>query len=170
MSKDITGFPISFEQAVDMLGDSVKMYAQKYSKSSGIDSEDLLQEGLIAVENAFRTYDSSYGASFKTYALRCAKNAILDCLDKMNAKKRIPADMTVSLDNGIDLFTANDISDQFVAEDLMKNLSKMEQIVLSYHIAGYSAQEIAQKVGRSVKSVQNALTRAKTKFKDNMPA
>ena len=169
MNTDNSEFPISFEQAVDTLGESIKMYAQKYSINSDIDSEDLIQEGLIAVENAVRTYDRSYGASFKTYALRCARNAMLDAIDKVSAKKRIPAEMKVSLDNSFDISSEEDISYQFVAEDLIKSLSGFEQLVLSYHIAGYSAQEISGKIGRPVKSVQNELARAKAKFKENMP-
>ena len=60
-------------------------------------------------------------------------------------------------------------SDHMVVEETMRSLSELESAALSYFIAGYSPVEISEKLGKSLKTVQNALARAKGKFRNNLP-
>ncbi len=50
-------------------------------------------------------------------------------------------------------------------EKIFKKLSPIEKEILKYRTLGYSYKEIASKIGKSVKSVDNALQRIKKKVK-----
>lgn len=60
---------------------------------NGYDTDDLTQEGLIALWKASERYDPSLGTSFRTYASVCIANRYRDLARK--SKKTIT---TVSLD------------------------------------------------------------------------
>ena len=72
--------------------DLVSIVAQKWH-INGYDTDDLTQEGLIALWKASERYDPSRGASFKTYASICINNRYRDL-----ARKSAKAIKTVSLD------------------------------------------------------------------------
>ena len=59
----------------------------------GYDTDDLKQEGLIALWKASERYDPSRGASFRTYASVCINNRYRDL-----ARKSAKTINTVSLD------------------------------------------------------------------------
>ena len=60
---------------------AVEVLASKYSDSP-IEREDLIQEGMIGLLAAIKSYDSSKGASFKTYSKICVDNAMQTALRK----------------------------------------------------------------------------------------
>ena len=61
----------------------------------GCDSEDLLQEGMIAVINAINSYNGE--ASFKSYATTCVRNRIFSLIKSFNNLKNKPLNNYVSL-------------------------------------------------------------------------
>ena len=73
--------------------DLVSIIARKWH-INGYDTDDLTQEGLIALWKASERYDPSRGTSFKTYASICITNRYRDLARK--SKKTIS---TVPLDN-----------------------------------------------------------------------
>ena len=60
---------------------------------NGYDTDDLVQEGLIALWIASGRYDPSRGASFRTYASVCINNRYQDLARK--SSKRVK---TISID------------------------------------------------------------------------
>ena len=54
-------------------------------------------------------------------------------------------------------------------EKMLQLLSPLEKEVLSMYLKGMSYQEIAQKLHRSEKSVDNALQRIKNKLEEFLP-
>ena len=67
----------------------------KYAASAGLlscDTDDMLQEGRIALMKAAETYEAEAGAGFLTYAARLVHNAMVDHIrgiDKGNSAKAV---------------------------------------------------------------------------------
>ena len=117
------------------------------------DGEDLLQEGMLGLFSAVNTYNGS--VQFKSYAYRALNNS-------------------VALDGGInegeallDPETKYISSESFKEVDsvIKETLSKLEYLILTYYIEGYSYEEIGNKTGKNVKAIDNALQRIRSKIK-----
>ena len=54
----------------------VKICIRPYFLAGG-DSEDLLQEGMIGLLNAVRSFKPALGTSFNTYAEKCIKSRLI---------------------------------------------------------------------------------------------
>lgn len=148
---------------------------------AGGDGEDLIQEGMLGLLHAVRTYDSEKEASFRTFAEVCIRSHLYSALRAAVRDKHAPLNRSVSLDHPFfdgDSLTpaASDpahtdpealIADrdyvQRVLERTRAQLSELEAKILGYYLDGLSCQEIARIVGRSPKSVDNAVQRVRRK-------
>ena len=137
----------------------------------GLERDDLVQEGMIAVLNAIRTFNANAGVTFKTYANRCVYNHFNSIARSVQQKKHIPKEKLVSINNFIQDNTQN--PEQMVIEKerideitkaLQAKLSELEFEILNKYLSGYSAAEIAENLGINVKRVTNALYRIRQKF------
>lgn len=132
---------------------------------NGLDSDDLYQEGMIALIRAAVTYNGAGNASFKTYAFVCIINRFRDLIRK-NKKNPISADID-GIENVCDPeedFITKDESDRLM-RILKARLSEKEKAIVLDHLAGLSYASIARKNGCDVKSVNNALSRVRKKLK-----
>lgn len=151
----------------------VELVANKY-KSSPMEREDLIQEGMIGLLAAIKSYDSSKGASFKTYARICIDNAMQSALRKFNRLKDIPVQNVVEYqEDSIPVENGNDSAeDIYIAQEsvslltkvLQQNLSDFENEVLRLHIVGCSYNEIAKRLCKTPKAIDNALQRVRKKI------
>lgn len=151
----------------------VEQVANKYTNSP-MERDDIVQEGLIGLLAATKTYDSSRGASFKTYAKICIDNAIQSALRKYYRLKDIPVQNVVEYheEELSPLNTSSSAEDIFIAHErismltkaLQQNLSDFENEVLRLHIVGCSYNEIAERLCKSPKAVDNALQRVRKKL------
>lgn len=152
----------------------------------GADTEDLIQEGMIGLFMAMRQYDESLGASFKTYANICIGGQMHHAISAASRNKHMPLNEALSLDAGGDeesgeAFLESVLSiragdperlylDQEAVSDLMlnlkENLSPLEWQVFSRYIEGMSYKDIAKELGKSDKTIDNALHRMKQKVKE----
>ncbi|MDE5985563.1 MAG: sigma-70 family RNA polymerase sigma factor [Eubacterium sp.] len=151
----------------------VEFIASKY-KESPMEREDLIQEGMIGLLAAIKSYDSKKGASFNTYSKICIDNSIQTALRKFNRQKDIPLQNVVEyqeeempIENGFD--SAEDIviaqeSVSLLTKVLRENLSDFENEVLRLHIVGCSYNEIAKRLCKSPKAIDNALQRVRKKL------
>lgn len=142
-----------------------------------LEADDLCQEGLMGLLNAARTYDPSAGASFKTYAGICISNRMIVACRTAANRKNIPLRNFVSLNDeeaapGLSDKTTDPETVLIDSENLklmwqhMRNtLTRLEQRVLLFYLAGRSYSEIAAKLGISSKAVDNALQRVRLKLK-----
>ena len=148
----------------------VEAIAAKYINSP-LEYDDIIQEGLIGLLAAF---NNSKGAQFKTYAQTCINNSIQTALRKFNRKKDIPigsvieyAEEEIPEENGVisaeDYYIAGE-SVSMLANTLKENLSEYENEVLRLHIVGCNYSEIAKRLSKTPKSVDNALQRIKKKL------
>lgn len=138
-------------------------------RNSGIDSDDLFQEGFLGLLDAIRSYRPERG-SFAAFANVCISNRMMSAVRKAGK-----APLTAVED--FDLEQISD--DQFCAEDyvilkernaelyakLESLLSKREYETLRLYLAGFSYKEIAKRLDITEKSVDNSLSRAKQKLK-----
>ena len=148
----------------------------------GGDSEDLTQEGMFGLMNAVREYDSGKAASFRTFAEICIRNRLYSVLRNAAGERHSPLNQSVPLDTPF--FDSNsytsgtshlaqrnpedDLIDRERTKSLLsgvrKQLSEFEAKILGYYLDGLSCREIAKAVGKSPKSVDNAVQRIRRKL------
>jgi RNA polymerase sporulation-specific sigma factor len=151
----------------------VEVIAAKY-KDSPMERDDLIQEGMIGLLAAIKSYRKDKGASFKTYAKICIDNSIQSALRKFNRQKdipiqsvvefqeeEIPADSVIS--SAEDIVIAQE-SVSLLTKVLQDNLSDFENEVLRLHIVGCSYNEIAERLSKTPKAIDNALQRVRKKL------
>ena len=145
----------------------------------GGDGEDLIQEGLLGLLQAIREYRADREASFRTFAEVCIRNRLSSTLRAASRDKHTPLNRSVSLDHPF--FDSNSytsgaliladpemliIDRDYVSrllESTRKQLSEFEAKILGYYLDGLSVKEIAETMGRSPKSVDNAVQRVRRK-------
>lgn len=149
--------------------------ASKYSAES-FEKSDFVQEGLIGLLSACRTYDEKAGASFKNYASLCVERRFISIIKKASQRKDAAQNGAVSI---YDLeLTADSTTDpeeivltkEFIRSSYQKfreKLSKLEYEVFLQYMSGAKYSEISKNMGISEKSVDNALQRIKKKISEN---
>ena len=166
----------AFEEITARYRGLIKTIAAKYS-AVGFDTSDFMQEGLMALLDACKTYNlEEQKASFKNYTAVCVSNRCLSVIRKANAKSTIPQERLVPIED-IEISDHNMqnpenlIMEQESSKNLMKfikeNLSPLEQKVLRLYLEGFSYIDIAAKLSVSQKSVDNALQRIRRKIARN---
>ena len=137
----------------------------------GLDPEDLVQEGILAVFSAVKTYDADK-SKFSTFVALCINRAIMGQYKASCAVSRIP-DKLISPIDEIDIpsfenpetIVIDKESFERFKDKICENLSVLEFKVLKEFIDGYAYSDIANHLGISVKSVDNSLKRIRTKLK-----
>lgn len=151
---------------------NVEAIAAKYS-SAPLEKDDLIQEGLIGLLAAITSYNPNKGTQFATYATRCIHNSILTALKKVSRLKDIPPANMIALDEiSPDTQYTLSAEDEFLAKEsvstlteiLYEGLSSFENEVLRLHIVGCSYQEIADKLNKNPKAIDNAIQRIRKKL------
>jgi RNA polymerase sporulation-specific sigma factor len=151
----------------------------------GADHEDIVQEGMIGLYKAIRDYRQEKLSSFRAFAELCITRQIITAIKTATRQKHIPLNSYVSLNKPLydeesdrtllDIImegSAGNPEDMIINQENLGNihqkinevLSGLEQEVLSAYLDGKSYQEIAESLGRHVKSIDNALQRVKRKL------
>lgn len=133
--------------------------------------EDAIQEATFALYSAIKSYNSQK-SSFSTFAGICIKRSVISTLKSHNRKKTVPSELVTSIDD-VEIADSNspekiffDRNDYETLTDSIKlELSSMEYKVLQLYISGYRYSVIADKLGLTEKSVNNALSRIRKKLK-----
>ncbi|MGN0151182.1 MAG: RNA polymerase sporulation sigma factor SigH [Wujia sp.] len=150
----------------------------------GAEMEDLTQEGMIGLFKAIRDYEPDKGASFSTFATLCIRRQVQTAIRTSNRKKHTP------LNTYISIYAENEecgtaLADDLEAEQNVSNpenmviareqrsvlekkihseLSSLENKVLELYLDGLSYTDIAMKLGKTEKAVDNALQRIRFKL------
>ena len=139
---------------------------------AGADHEDLVQEGMIGLLSAVRSYDARCGSPFQAYAALCIRRRMISAIRAAASQKHAPLNDAVSLHE----FCARtdgqtDPEEQLLRRErcdeymryLQEHLSGTELRVLRLYLDGLSYSEISQALSRPVKSVDNAVRRIRKK-------
>lgn len=163
-----------------------------YSKANtyflvGAEKDDVAQEGMIGLYKAVKEYSPQEGSSFKHFAGLCISRQIITAVKAATRQKHIPLNSYISLDKTDDLENGDGLD--AVLEDgeqnpeaiiigqedlslieykINKALSKLEMQVFIYYTEGMSYDEIAKILGKTKKSIDNALQRIKKKLLDEL--
>ena len=174
-------------QALAYLLNKYKNFVRTKARSYfliGADHEDIVQEGMIGLYKAIRDFQPSRLTTFRSFAELCVKRQIITAIKAATRQKHVPLNSYVSLNKPL----YDDESDRTLLdviegrvtnpeelyisqEDLARIqtqisevLSDLERQVLDAFMDGKSYQEIAELLGRHVKSIDNALQRVKRKL------
>lgn len=184
--EDIVGLAQKGDNAaVDFIVNKYKSFVEIRSTPyfmAGGERDDLVQEGLIGLYKAVKSYSIDKKASFKTFAEICVVRQIISAVKTSTRKKNSPLNHYISIhipDEDVDTITAklvdvrnNDPESMMIEketaigmeEKIFSVLSDFESEVLSYYLSGISYKEIAEFIGKSAKAVDNALFRIKKKI------
>lgn len=145
---------------------------------AGGDSEDLLQEAMFGLLKAIREYDQSREVSFRTFAEVCVKNRIRSAVTAAARDKHAPLNYSVPMEEQplLEQDLQTDPEELFINREeeaerlkfLNEKLSPLEQRILSLYLHGFSYREIGEQVGRTDKSVDNAVQRIRRKVADHL--
>lgn len=180
------------EQALDFLihryQELVHMKVGKYF-IVGAEKEDIMQEGMIGLFKAIKSFDPEKQNSFKTFANLCIERQLITAIKTSNRQKHIPLNSYLSLnataydddDDSVvlDTFNANIMEDPLdmitkkeyynsVENAIDKALSNFEKQVLQKYMQGDSYVKIAEDLDAPVKSIDNAIQRIRKKAIKNI--
>lgn len=163
------------------LTDLIKRYSQtvlqkslSFNTISGIENEDLYQEGMLGLLSAVYSFDESKGVLFSTYATTLITRKMLSALRTANKKNNLPLDSYISIDEKSDIRSFTPTPEEMLIYNeeidsilsfVNNNLSKTEKKVFRLNLLGLSYNEIAEILDCSEKSVDNALQRIRKKIR-----
>ena len=182
----ISRFKNGESEILDNLMEKYKEFVRKKARAMfliGGDTDDLIQEGMIGLFKAVRDYQPDRDAAFQTFASICVDRQIYNAIQSSNRQKHQPLNSYISLSeqDGENEEHLGDnwgenpesiIIDQENVQDLEQEitatLSPMENQVLEYYLAGNGYGEIAQIMGKTPKSIDNALQRIRIKIREQL--
>ena len=136
------------------------------------DREDLMQEALLALYKAACSYKEQDNVRFGLYAKVCIRNGALNYAEKLSRQNASLMEAEPVFEDTADsdatpeeYLIAMERADEIHAF-MEKNLTAYERKVFSLHLAQRTYAEIAETVGKDIKSVANAIARVRAKFKD----
>lgn len=136
----------------------------------GLDFEDAVQEGLIGLLRAVRSYRPDMEPGFEAYARASILNAQRTARRKAGRKKNSPLNQSVPLDEEAEapgpeqlMMEREAFSDTLGR--LNRELSSLERRVLRLRLEGCRVGAIARRLDITTKAAENALCRARRKIK-----
>lgn len=178
----------ALEYLINKYKELVNMKVSKYF-IIGAEKEDIVQEGLIGLYKAVKSYSPDKQNSFKTFANMCIERQLITAIKSSNRQKHMPLNSYLSLNESayendeetslFDTFNSHQIEDPLdtitkqeyyksVEIAIDKSLSDFEKQVLNRYMKGESYVQIAEKLATPVKSIDNAIQRIRKKAIKNM--
>jgi len=177
-SRAAAGDTAAEEALVSEYSRLVRACARPYFLAGG-DGEDLIQEGMLGLLSAIRTFDPTKAVKFKTYAESCVRRRIYSAIRSASGYKHTPLNSYISLEShGLDesntqnAYFLRDPEDFVIAREsageverlLYGALSRFESGVLQLYLEGMSYKEMAAHLSKPSKSIDNAVQRIRKKL------
>ena len=156
----------------------------KYCENSGLDVNDLIQEGMIGLHKAIVTYKQDTDASFYTYAKMCINRKIISVVVGSKRLKHKILNESISIEttdedgniiygvmlgdetkNPEKLMVFNESESELLNKTYDK-LTSFEKEVFDLKKSDFTYKEIAQILDKEPKSIDNAMQRIKQKIID----
>ena len=176
----------AFDYLINKYKELVNMKVGKYF-IIGAERDDIIQEGLIGLFKAIKSYKPDMQNSFKSFANMCIERQLITAIKTSNRQKHMPLNSYLSLNISaydeeegdsdtslMDIFDSELIEDpldtitkkeyyQDLESTIDKTLSDFEEKVLNKYINGKSYIQIADELDTTVKSIDNAIQRIRKK-------
>ena len=155
-----------------------------YCKNTGLELNDLIQEGMLGLNLAMTTFNEGKETTFYTYAKTCIERKIISLVVSSRRLKH------KFLNESLSLEINDEVSQSFIheknlednsynPEEILVNTESLEELIktVSNHLTdfeiqvfelklnGFDYKEIAEILDKDTKSIDNALQRIKTKIK-----
>jgi RNA polymerase sporulation-specific sigma factor len=146
----------------------------------GAQLEDFRQEALIGLYKAVVRYDGDKGMSFTGFAILCMDSALKSALRRYLGFRHEALNNALALDDvvetranpfgvgayGVDAEKTALINEMLaqVNEVAVSALSRLEREVFFERISGASYEDMCEKYGKSQKTIDNAIQRARKKI------
>ncbi len=160
---------------IQRYSDVILQKAKSFKGLSGIESDDLYQEGMMGFIAAVYSFDEAREIQFSTYAVTVAARKMLSALKKSNNKSNLPLRSYISIEEENNLLSYSPTPEEIIIynEELDKinnfvkaNFSKTEKKVFKLSMLGMSYSEIADILECTEKSVDNTIQRIRKKIRD----
>ena len=157
----------------------------KYCKYSGLELNDLVQEGMLALNQALKTFNESKETIFFTYARTCIERRQISAVlsSQRNKHKALNEAIPYELyneENGIEKSSSILLDNSYNPESIVfdsengneliskikKTLTIFEDQVFDLKVAGFNYSEIAEILNKEKKAIDNAIQRIRNKIKD----
>ena len=180
------------QPAIDYLMEKYKYLVRSKAKALfliGGDKDDLIQEGMIGLYKAIRDYQPNKDNSFFNFADLCVSRQIYSAIKASNRKKNIPLNNYISIytpaysensdadekEELVDIIFQKNMSNpeelvidkentSMIEYELVRRLSELEKQVLNLYMQDLKYVQIAEVLNKEPKTIDNALTRIKTKL------
>lgn len=152
---------------------SIVYMAMPYCKC-GLELEDLMQEGRIALYKSIMSYVDK-NCSFKTFMCVCVRRKLITAVRTRMREKHKPLNQAINgilysidiVDNDIrpdDVLEAKELI-QTIRKEINCKLTKLEARILKMSAIGYRRKEIATTLSKKEKDIENALLRSRYKMR-----
>ena len=172
------GEPEVMDYLIDKYKSMVRQKARVLYLVGG-EQDDLIQEGMIGLFKAVRDYHAGKDASFHTFAQLCVDRQMYHAIQSSNRQKHQPLNSYVSMsseewENEVRTMLQQSPENIVIAQEnavhleneIRNQLSKFENQVLDMYLDGDNYLTIADKMGKTPKSIDNALQRIRMKVKE----
>lgn len=162
----------AFDELVKLYAPLIDSLVYRYRDgfSAFCDADDIRQYAMIAFAKAIMTYNLEQNSvSFGLYAKLCIFNTLSSRLRDARRENLqiLPIEGVFNTPSGEDV--SGDViaaeNARHIKDIINKSLTRLEARVFEFYAEGYSAEEISEKLGKSEKSVENAVFRARRKLK-----
>lgn len=179
------------EEAINILHDKYRPLlvskakdTYKYLTNKGVELSDIIQEAMIGFEEAIRDFNQDDKTIFYTFVCICVDRQLKSVVLKFSRNKHKILNEAISFESindlGENLSILDFVSDETnnpeygillkeskkeLLEIVRKNLTDFELAVFNLRIDGYGNSDIAKKLDKDVKSIDNTIQRIKNKLK-----
>lgn len=149
-----------------------------YATHHGIEINDIMQEGYIALDEAIKSFSQDNEASFYTFATLCIDRQILNYLRKITGGRGKVLNDAITIDDTLERVIGDKINleSSLIMEEQVKLLAtkirpfltSFEKKVFDMMMNDDTFDEIAKSLNKDIKSIYNTFQRIKIKIKKNI--
>ena len=154
-------------------------------QNTGLEMNDLIQEGMIGFSIAINTFDDQKNTTFFTYARTCIMRRVNSTIVAANRLKHQILNESISVeildsetntDNQILSDTKNNPESLLIENENVQEIKKIidseltefEKKVCDLKTSGFDYKEIAEILNKTPKSIDNAFSRIKAKIQKSL--
>jgi len=150
----------------------VDIIYRKSFLASGVNEQDLKQEGMVALLIALRTFKADKGAKFETYASKVINNRMIDIVRKEKSDRTEQVIAIQDNDARVNvtpeqIFWGNERSRE-IEKALKTQCSDIELAIYKSHYLGRSSTEIAFTFDVTKKKIDNTIQKVKKIILDEL--